>query len=121
VTGVVILGHGSKAREANDALQTIAEQVKAKSGIEVVEAAFLQFHHPDLAEGVARVVERGADRVVVVPYFLFCGIHMQEDIPELLAELRARYRGRAEILFGEHLGADPRIAEIVVERIREAG
>jgi sirohydrochlorin ferrochelatase len=121
MTGAVILGHGSKAREANEALWSIVEQVKAKSGLEVVEAAFLQFHHPDLEEGVARVIERGADRVVVIPYFLFCGVHLQEDIPELMERLRATYRGRAEILFGGHLGVDPRIADIVAERIREVG
>ena len=39
----------------------------------------------------ARCVERGATRIVVVPFFLGPGKHWTQDIPRLTAEVAARF------------------------------
>lgn len=38
-----------------------------------------------------KCVSRGAQRVIIAPYFLSRGRHIQEDIPALVAEARALY------------------------------
>ena len=49
-------------------------------------AAFLDCTQPDLAASVARLVERGAMRIVVVPYFLTLGAYAEQAVvPALMA------------------------------------
>lgn len=119
MTGIIILGHGSRSEEANKALIDIAAMVKSQVNQENVEAAYLQFCKPDLKDSVANMAAKGVTKVIVMPLFLFKGIHIQEDVPGELAELRAQYEGKMEIAFAGHLGIDPRIAEIAVDRIKE--
>jgi sirohydrochlorin ferrochelatase len=45
-------------------------------------------------------------------------VHVSKDIPEEIEQARLRHPG-VEILLARPLLPDPRIAEIVVERIRE--
>lgn len=119
-TGIIILSHGSRLPEAQATLQRITAMVSA--GVEerfIVEGAALQFNQPDLPAAIARVVEKGARQVVVVPLFLYLGLHMQRDIPEILAEERNRYPG-VQISMAEHIGADPRLLDIIMDRVREA-
>jgi sirohydrochlorin ferrochelatase len=81
---------------------------------------YLAHGRPTLAEAVAAALRRGAQEVLVVPLFLYDGVHVQKDIPEQLEELRRQYPG-LQLRCTASLGSDPRIAEIVVDRIREVG
>lgn len=119
-TGIIILSHGSRLPEAQATLQRITALVS--SGVDesfIVDGAALQFNQPDLPTAISRVVERGAKQVVVVPLFLYLGLHMQRDIPEILAEEKNRYPG-VRISMAEHIGADPRLLDIIMDRVREA-
>jgi sirohydrochlorin ferrochelatase len=115
---IIILGHGSKAPEALDTLKKYGEMVKLASGSEILEIASLQFNKPDLPETLSSVIAQGAQKVVIVPLFLYNGIHMQEDIPAVIAEEKAKNPG-LEIVLANNLGADNRIVEIVLDRIGE--
>ena len=117
--GVIILGHGSRAKGAEDALRDLVDTIKADLGEVLVEPAYLNFNHPDLPESMARLAGQGADRVVVVPFFLFNGNHLQRDIPRALELEREKYRGRVEITAAKSLFGDRRIAGILLDRIRE--
>lgn len=117
-TAIIVLGHGSKAPEALETLKRYGEMVKLASGSEIVEVASLQFNKPDLSETLDTVISQGVDRVVIVPLFLFNGIHMQEDIPNVIAGEKAKNPG-VEIILANNLGADNRIVDIVLDRIRE--
>lgn len=123
-TGVVLLGHGSRSShdDANLPLVEMAGEVRRRLGDSIVEAAFMnpKSKRPGLYEALEAVVARGARRVVVVPVFLTYGIHLKEDIPAELARVRARY-SQTEILLSNHLGNDPRLLEIVLDRIRAIG
>lgn len=122
------MGHGSQARvgEANLVLDDIAalvrELLKEQADLELVEPAFMnrKSGRQSLGEAIDKVVGAGAEKVIVVPVFLTNGLHLQEDIPAELAQAREKYRGGVEIKFAAHLGADRRIVEIIIDRIREA-
>ncbi len=60
----------------------------------------------------------GATRIVVVPYFLFTGI-LVDRIADQVAAWAAAHPD-IDVRPGPHLGADPRIAGLVLERYREA-
>lgn len=117
--GVLLLGHGSRRNVANDGLLKLAELLQENLGMRVLPA-FFQFGRPSLAEGVARFVEDGVDRIIIVPAFLFPGVHIEKDIPEEIDGLKAVYGEKVQLIVAPCLGPDPRIAEILGERVRAA-
>ena len=123
ITGVVILGHGSRAAvgEANEIIMDIAEQVKQGMNLETLEVAFMnsKSQRQNLGEAIGKVVAQGAERIIIAPVFITNGLHIREDIPAEIEEAKERYEGKVEIIFARYLGADPKIAEIVAERIKE--
>lgn len=117
-TGIVIVAHGSKLREANDTIHEVVEMIK-KKGWDIVDPAYLQFGRPDLSQSIKNVVQRGCRRVVIVPLFLFMGNHVSIDIPKMIEKEAEKYDG-INFVYARNLGADPRIGEIVLDRIKEA-
>ena len=88
--GIVVFGHGSSRASANEAVCKVAAQAAAEGGWGVWTTAFLEAD-PRLAEGVAELVAAGADSILIVPYFLTLGVHLDRDLPELVRELEARF------------------------------
>lgn len=117
-TAILLMGHGSRVAEANNALHAIADMVR-QQGYEIVEVAFREQHAPNIQVGIDACVAQGAERVLLYPYFLFAGAHVLEDLPAEMVEARQRHPG-VEMLMGQPLGAHPKLGEIVCERIREA-
>ncbi|MEW6274401.1 MAG: CbiX/SirB N-terminal domain-containing protein [Bacillota bacterium] len=120
-TGIVVLGHGSRRAvdEANHVLLRLAEMVKAGTGADLLETAFMnpKAQRQNLADAVGKLVAGGATKIIVAPVFLSNGLHMQKDIPAEIALLKEKHA--VEIKTAAHLGADPRIAAVIVDRIRE--
>jgi precorrin-8X/cobalt-precorrin-8 methylmutase len=123
-TGVIILCHGSRgergALEVAETLKRLTEGVKPflSPGVEVIGAA-LQFNHPTLEEAAESLVGRGVERVVIMPYFLFSGRHITEDIPHLAEELSSRYRDK-KFIVTKPLGSEEHFIVSVARRIGEA-
>jgi sirohydrochlorin ferrochelatase len=118
-TAVVLLGHGSRAPEAQQHFLDLAEAVREPSGSTLVEAAFLELCGPSFPETLSACVARGAERVVVVPVFLHPGRHLQRDVPRLVADAQAAYP-HLEVLLAPHLGAHPEMTPLVADLVRRA-
>jgi len=117
--GVVVLGHGSKIKRANDTVRRVAEEIKKRGGLGIVEPAYLQLCRPDLKKVIKKIVKRGCRKVIVVPFFLFMGNHVSRDIPNAIKQEAKQYR-EVEFIYSKNLGQDPRISDIVMDCIREA-
>lgn len=115
---ILIMAHGSRVAAANDAAREIAAMVQETTGYEIVEVSFRELHEPNIQQGIDRCVARGASRILLVPYFLFMGAHVQHDLPEEIAAAQQRHPG-LEMVMGPHLGVHRKLAEIVSERISE--
>ena len=115
-TGIVILGHGSPVVGANDSLIEIAERIKESGGYPVVQHAFLQFEEPDLKGAVAILVEKGIERIVVMPYFLYMGAHVTKDLPAQIDSIKESHPG-IDICLAQPLGVHERLIEVAIERI----
>jgi len=118
-TAILLMAHGSRIPEANSAVHEIAEMVKEMTGYDIVEVSFREQHSPNIQKGIDACVARGAERVLLLPYFLYMGAHVLEDLPEELAEAKGRYP-QVAFAMGKHLGVHRKLAEIVVERIGES-
>ena len=117
-TAILLMAHGSRIPEANEAAREIAAMVKEMTGYEIVEVSFREQHRPNIQAGIEACVANGAGRILLMPYFLFVGAHVQEDLPEEMAEAKKRYP-QVEFAMGTHLGVHRKLAEVVVERIAE--
>jgi sirohydrochlorin ferrochelatase len=116
---MIIFAHGSSIESANDSVRRIADAVRREGGFDMVEVAFLEQGRPDLAGAVAAVVAQGAARVVVVPYFLTLGIHLQRDLPHIVKGLTSIHKG-VEIRVAPPLDGHPHLAAVLIERAEEA-
>jgi sirohydrochlorin ferrochelatase len=116
-TMVVIFGHGSRAPEHNLGLQQVAEMVKTMTKFPI-ECAYMENCEPNIATVIRSAAEQGFQKFIVMPFFLFKGIHVTEDVPKEIAAIKAELP-TIEVIFSKHLGVDPKLAEIVMERIQE--
>ncbi|HEX2770640.1 MAG TPA: CbiX/SirB N-terminal domain-containing protein [Geobacteraceae bacterium] len=117
-TAVLMMAHGSRIPEANDAVRDIAAMVKDITGFAIVEVSFREQHLPNIQQGIDACVARKAERIILMPYFLYMGAHVREDLPEEMAEAKQRYP-HVDFVMGSHLGVHGKLAEVVVERIAE--
>ncbi len=117
-TGLIILGHGSKAPEATQTLAEVTAMVRERVSYDLVEYASLQISKPPLGEVVEKMAAEGVEKIVVMPFLIAAGVHVKTDIPEELSALSKKHPGLQLHLTGP-LGADSRLAEIVVDRVKE--
>ena len=118
MTGFIVFAHGSRVESANQAVREIAERLAVTRG-DVVEPAFLELGEPDLAGATGRLTARGATRIVVIPYFLTLGTHMQRDLPRL-AQDAARQNGGIEIQVTSPLDGHPALLQALLDRASSA-
>jgi sirohydrochlorin ferrochelatase len=98
---------------ANDAVRTIAGRAAAEGVWDLYETAFLEAA-PRLDEAVRKLAAAGAEEILVLPYFLTLGIHLQRDLPRLVEDL-SRANG-VHIRVAEPLDGHPELSRILVDR-----
>ena len=118
ITAFVVFAHGSRVESANEAVRAVSARMAQESG-QVVEAAFLECGQPNLAGAVDRLAERNAARIVVVPYFLTLGTHLQRDLPVLVQQAAARHPG-IEIEVTAPLDGHPALLTALLDRASTA-
>jgi len=118
-TAILMMAHGSRIAEANDAAREVSAMVQEITNFEIVEVSFRELHNPNIQSGIDACVAKGAERILLMPYFLFMGAHVQHDLPEEIEEARKRHPDLI-MEMGGHLGAHRKLAEIEAERISEA-
>lgn len=117
-TEIILLGHGSRRGEANQGLIAVAKKVSDLLGQEITPA-FMGHQTPSLPEAVQKKIDEGAKEILVMPLFLFPGIHVTVDIHEEVREIQEKHP-EVVIRFTQELGADDTIASLASLRIKEA-
>jgi sirohydrochlorin ferrochelatase len=112
---LLLIAHGSRQPEANDDLRDLAARLRLTGRYAVVEPAFLELAEPTIEEAGCRCVEQGVDRVILLPYFLSAGVHVQRDLQAHREQLAAAYPAVAFALAAP-LGPHPLLVEIVTQR-----
>jgi len=116
-TGIVIVDHGSRRTESNLMLEEVARQFgeRFKTTYEIVEPAHMEIAEPSIASAYAACVKRGAERVVILPFFLGPGKHWTKDIPGLAAAAAAGFPG-TKYHVAMPLGVDDLILDLLNKR-----
>lgn len=117
-TAVVLVGRGSTDPDANGDLCKVARLLWDGRGFGAVEPAFVSLAEPGVPAALDRCRRLGFHHVAVVPYFLFTGV-LVDRIGEQVAAWAAVHPD-VQAVAGPHLGPDPRLARLVLDRYDEA-
>jgi len=117
-TSVLLIAHGSRRAEANADLDRLAELLRARNLYPIVETSYLEMTQPDIPAGGRRCVERGAEVVLMLPYFLSAGSHVVDDLEAYRQSLTAEFP-TVKFELCPPLGLHPKMLEIVLDRLTE--
>jgi sirohydrochlorin cobaltochelatase len=88
---IILFAHGSRDPLWHKPIQAVAERITQRSPDTVVRCAYLELTEPDLPQVANALVSEGATSLCVVPMFLGVGRHAREDLPKLIATLKASH------------------------------
>ncbi len=128
-----IAGHGTeKDPKSREAIDRQVDLIRERKLYAVVEPIFLE-QDPRIPTCYETAPTKN---IVVVPFFISDGLHVQEDIPVLLGEPerivqqrmqtgQSTWRNPTErhgkrVWLAPSVGTEPLMAEIILERVREA-
>jgi sirohydrochlorin cobaltochelatase len=132
-TALFIAGHGTGNNEnSRQAIERQVELIRAHNLYAEVHAAFME-EEPRI--GACYTMAR-AKNIVMVPFFISDGLHSHEDIPVMLGETEPAVRTRLAsgqptwrnpterngklVWYTSAIGSEAKIADVIVERVREA-
>ena len=115
----MVFAHGSRIEPANEAVRVAARELARLGGFDHVEAAFLELGQPDLPGAVARLAAAGVQRVVVIPYFLTPGRHLERDLPRIVEGILLTHP-HLDLRVTASLDGHPAMTEILLDRARSA-
>jgi sirohydrochlorin cobaltochelatase len=128
-----IAGHGTeKNANSRKAIERQAELIRAMNLYAGVHVIFLEE-----APAIADCYELARTKnLVIVPFFISDGLHTQEDIPVMLGEAQQTVRQRLAagqpawrnptekngrlVWYSPAIGSEPHLADVIMERVREA-
>ena len=117
---VVLLGHGSIRESANVEVRAMWAMMQAQLPELDIRGSFVEVAEPALEQVIEQLANEEVEQIVIVPMFLTRGNHLSNGIPRILDAMTEKYPN-IKIDLTQHLGADPLLAEIIKNRLREAG
>ncbi len=108
--GFVLFAHGSRDPLWAGPMSAVAARIATLSPDTPVVCAYLELSTPDLPTAVAQLATHGVGSIDIVPMFLGVGKHAREDLPVLVAQLRAA-NPLIEFALRPAVGEDGRLVE----------
>ncbi|MEO0676973.1 MAG: sirohydrochlorin chelatase [Pseudomonadota bacterium] len=118
-TGIMICGHGSRAKIAEEEFGLLAKGLRARYPDTPVEYGFLEYSAPNIHMGLDRLRDAGVTRILAVPGMLFAATHARNDIPSVLTTYQEKNPGLT-VSYGRELGLHPQMIAAFQARILEA-
>jgi sirohydrochlorin cobaltochelatase len=113
-TALILFSHGSLLCGAGEAVREHARRLAASGEYATVKVGFLNYSDPSFEAAVESCAASGAQRIVVVPYFLVAGRFVTADLPSRVEAARARHPGVA-FCVAEPLGFDNDLVDAALE------
>jgi sirohydrochlorin cobaltochelatase len=115
-TGVLICGHGSRDDEAVKEFELLAAALRPRFPDYDFATSYLEFATPNIRDGLAALVARGAKRIYAVPGMLFAASHVKNDLPWEMNSFLAEHPG-IEVRLGRDLAIDANLINAAARRI----
>lgn len=117
-TCLVLVGRGTTDPDANGEVSKLARMLEEGMGFGGVYVCYSGTAKPLVADGLRAAAMLGFARMVVLPFFLFDGV-LVKRIYAAVDALQER-EPALEVLKAGYFGVHPYVAEVLVERAREA-
>ena len=128
-----IAGHGTEKNDnSRKAIERQVELIRAMNLYAGIHAIYLE-ESPRIADCYQLAPTKN---LVVVPFFISDGLHTQEDIPVMLGEAQRTVRQRLAggqpawrnptekngrlVWYSPAIGSEPHLADVILERVKEA-
>lgn len=117
-TCLVLVGRGTTDPDANGEVSKLARMLEEGMGFGGVYVCYSGTAKPLVADGLRAAAMLGFARIIVLPFFLFDGV-LVKRIYAAVDALRER-EPALEVLSAGYFGAHPYVADVMIERAREA-
>lgn len=111
---LLIIDRGSKMKEVQEELHNTCELIKYKTDYSYVDFCFLEVIPPYIGEGIRKCIDRGADSITIVPYFLYPGMKLKDAVTQTATIIRQEDK---KMVITKPLSYQPIISEIVLKRV----
>jgi len=118
-SGVVICGHGSRAKIAEKEFGLLAAGLGRRYPGLHIEYGFLEYSSPNIHKALDRLVAKGVRHIYAVPGMLFAATHAKNDIPSVLTTYQEKHPG-LKIEYGQELGIHEEMVAAFQHRILDA-
>ena len=118
-TAIMICGHGSRDVEAIQEFDLLAQHFRQRLPDYDIESGFLEFARPVIRDGLTKLKERGATRILALPAMLFAAGHVKNDLPWEINSY-ASENPELEVKYGRELAVDLKLLRAASQRIEEA-
>ncbi|MFI6063800.1 uroporphyrinogen-III C-methyltransferase [Micromonospora sp. NPDC051227] len=119
MTGLVIVGHGTRSAAGVDQFAALVERVRRRGDVADVEGGFIELSRPPLTDAVGALVARGHRALVALPLVLTAAGHGKGDIPAAMGREQQRHPGLT-YRYGRPLGPHPLLHDALEQRIDAA-
>jgi sirohydrochlorin cobaltochelatase len=110
--GTILFAHGSRDPLWRGPIEAVARRAREIDPHARVTCAYLELTEPDLPTVAADMVGAGFTTLTIVPLFLGIGRHAREDLPLLVAQLRATHP-EVTIELRPAVGEDPHLVDLL--------
>lgn len=80
----------------------------------------MEIAEPTIEQAMNTCIRKGARTIIVAPYFLSKGRHIQDDIPKLVNAARLKLGGGIDCVIADPIGVDPIMAQLIDDRVKSA-
>lgn len=118
-SGIIICGHGSRAKIAEEEFSLLAKGLRARFPTLKIEYGFLEYSAPNIHMALDRLREQGVKNIFAVPGMLFAATHAKNDIPSVLTTYKESYP-ELTIEYGKELGLHDEMINAFQHRVAES-
>ena len=86
-----MFAHGSRDALWRAPIEAVAATIRERQPGALVRCAYLELCEPSLLDAASAFVAAGCDHLRIFPLFLGVGKHAREDLPLLVASIRASH------------------------------
>jgi sirohydrochlorin ferrochelatase len=115
---VLVISHGSREISANADFKKLVQAYQRKHKNWVIGFAFLELAEPSIPIALKKLA-RTSNYIEVLPLFLFAAKHVKHHIPEILKNFQ-KENPEVKIKLGKPLGPEPKLLNILDERLKKA-
>ncbi|MBG0779325.1 MAG: CbiX/SirB N-terminal domain-containing protein [Desulfotignum balticum] len=119
---IILAAHGSRQKASAAEVATLAKKLDTKvktndsNDIHQVVHAFLQFCDPSLETVIQELADCGVDEMVIFPFFISAGSHVQTDIPRAVETARQKHP-TVRFHITRHLGILDAVEDLILGEV----